>query len=61
MAIGFRSPVLTGEVANLGMFQLKLKEIDTETGKRTRRVVVFTHSYVFVSPATPLFMHANAP
>ena len=52
---------VTGEVANLGLFQLELSEIDTGTGKRTGRVVFFSNSYVFVSPATPLFRQLNVP
>jgi small-conductance mechanosensitive channel len=50
---------VTGEVANLGLFQLELSEIDSGTGKRTGRTVFFSNSYVFVSPATPLFRHLN--
>jgi hypothetical protein len=52
---------VTGEVANLGLFQLELSEIDAGTGKRTGRVVFFSNSYVFVSPATPLFRQVNVP
>ena len=52
---------VTGEVANIGLFQLELSEIDAGTGKRTGRVVFFSTSYVFVSPATPLFRQLNAP
>jgi small-conductance mechanosensitive channel len=52
---------VTGEVVNLGLFQLELSEIDSGTGKQTGRVVFFTNSYVFVSPATPLFRQLNVP
>ena len=52
---------VTGEVVSLGLFQLELSEIDSGTGKRTGRVVFFTNSYVFVSPATPLFRQLNVP
>jgi len=52
---------VSGEVANLGLFQLELSEIDAGTGKRTGRVVFFSNSYVFVSPATPLFRQLNVP
>jgi hypothetical protein len=46
---------VSGEVANLGLFQLELSEIDAGTEKRTGHVVFFSNSYVFVSPATSLF------
>jgi len=52
---------VSGEVINLGLFQLELSEIDAGTEKRTGRVVFFSNSYVFVSPATPLFRQLNAP
>ena len=52
---------VSGEVANLGLFQLELSEIDAGTEKRTGRVVFFSNSYVFVSPATPLFRQLNVP
>jgi hypothetical protein len=52
---------VTGEVTSLGVFQFELNEIDAATEKRTGRVVFFTNSYVFVSPATPLFRQLNAP
>jgi mechanosensitive ion channel-like protein len=52
---------VTGEVANIGLFQLELSEIDADTEKRTGRVVFFSNSYVFVSPATPLFRQLNVP
>lgn len=52
---------VSGEVANIGLFQLELSEIDAGTAKRTGRVVFFSNSYVFVSPATPLFRQLNVP
>jgi hypothetical protein len=52
---------VTGEVANIGLFQIELSEIDAGTEKRTGRVVFFSTSYVFVSPATPLFRQLNVP
>jgi hypothetical protein len=52
---------VAGEVTSLGLFQLELSEIDAATEMRTGRVVFFTNSYVFVSPATPLFRQLNAP
>jgi len=52
---------VTGEVVTLGLFQLELHEIDAATGTRTGRAVFFSNSYVFVSPATPLFRQLNGP
>jgi len=52
---------VTGEVVNLGLMQFELSEIDGATGQPTGRVVFFSNSYVFVSPATPLFRHLSAP
>lgn len=46
---------VTGEVINLSLMQFELDEIDPATDRRTGRVVFFSNSYVFVSPATPLF------
>ena len=46
---------VTGEVINLSLMQFELDEIDPATRQRTGRVVFFSNSYVFVSPATPLF------
>jgi len=52
---------VTGEVTNLGLMQFELSEINANTGERTGRVVFFANSYVFVSPATPLFRQLKAP
>jgi hypothetical protein len=52
---------VTGEVTNLGFLQFELAEIDSATGQRTGRVASFSTSYVFVSPATPLFRQFSAP
>jgi hypothetical protein len=52
---------VTGVVTNVWLMQLELSEIDTATGQRTGRVAFFSNSYVFVSPATPLFRQFNAP
>jgi hypothetical protein len=52
---------VTGEVTNLGFLQFELAEIDPATGQRTGRVASFSTSYVFVSPATPLFRQFSAP
>ena len=50
---------VTGEVTNLGLLQFQLSEIDPATGERTGREAFFSNSYVFVSPATPLFRQAS--
>jgi small-conductance mechanosensitive channel len=52
---------VTGEVTNIGLFQFELSEIEAGTERRTGRVVFFSNSYVFVSPATPLFRQLNVP
>jgi len=52
---------VTGEVTNIGLFQFELSEIDVANEKRTGRVVFFSNSYVFVSPATPLFRQLYVP
>ena len=52
---------VTGEVTNLGILQFDLSEIDMATGRRTGRLVSFSNSFVFVSPATPLFRQSSAP
>ena len=52
---------VTGEVTKLGILQFDLSEIDTATGRRTGRLASFSNSYVFVSPATPLFRQFSAP
>jgi hypothetical protein len=46
---------VTGELTKLGLLQFDLNEIDNTTGRHTGRVASFSNSYVFVSPATPLF------
>jgi hypothetical protein len=51
---------VTGEVTNLGLMQFELSEIDAASGQRTGRVAFFANSYVFVSPATPLFRQLTA-
>jgi hypothetical protein len=50
-----------GEVTRLGLMEFALNEIDAVSGQRTGRVVFFANSYVFVSPATPLFRQLSAP
>ena len=48
-----------GEVTNLGLMELALNEIDA-SGRPTGREVFFANSYVFVSPATPLFRQISS-
>ena len=50
-----------GDVTRLGLMEFALKEIDAASGEPTGRVVFFANSYVFVSPATPLFRQLSAP
>ena len=50
---------VTGEVRNLGLLQFELSEIDPATGQQTGRVVFLSNSYVFLSPATPLFRQVS--
>jgi small-conductance mechanosensitive channel len=49
-----------GEVARLGLIEFSLKETDV-AGRATGREVYFANSYVFVSPATPLFRQISSP
>jgi hypothetical protein len=46
---------VTGEVVDIGLMQFQLRELDTPGEKPTGRVVSFSNSFVFVSPATGLF------
>lgn len=48
-----------GEVTKLGLMEFALNEIDT-AGRASGREVHFANSYVFVSPATPLFRQIGA-
>jgi hypothetical protein len=50
---------VSGEVADIGLMQFQLSEIEAATEKRTGRSVLFSNSYVFVSPTTPLFRQRN--
>jgi len=50
---------VTGEVTNLGILQFDLSEVETSTGQRTGRVASFSNSFVFLSPAMPLFRAAQ--
>jgi small-conductance mechanosensitive channel len=45
---------VTGDVTEIGWIQFQVKEIDNNTQQPTGRVVTFSNSFVFVSPATGL-------
>jgi hypothetical protein len=49
-----------GEVTELGLMEFALNETDA-SGRATGREVHFANSYVFVSPATPLFRQIGTP
>jgi small-conductance mechanosensitive channel len=49
-----------GEVTELGLIEFALNETDA-AGRATGREVHFANSYVFLSPATPLFRQIGAP
>src|SRR5581483_10504486 len=49
-----------GEVTELGLIEFALNETDA-SGRATGREVHFANSYVFLSPATPLFRQIGAP
>jgi Mechanosensitive ion channel len=46
---------VAGEVVDIGLMQFQLKEFDSNGERPTGRVVSFSNSFVFVSPATGLF------
>ena len=52
---------VTGEVTEIGLVQFQLIEIDTTSQRPTGRVVSFSNSFVFVSPATGLFKLTRPP
>lgn len=56
MKIGDRVQIsgVTGDVSDIGWLQFQLREIDSGTRQPTGRVVTFSNSLVFVSPATGL-------
>lgn len=56
MKIGDRVQIsgVTGDVTDIGWLQFQLREIDSGTRQPTGRVVTFSNSFVFVSPATGL-------
>ena len=45
---------VTGDVTDIGWLQFQLREIDSGTQQPTGRVVTFSNSFVFLSPATGL-------
>ena len=45
---------VTGDVTEIGWLQFQLREIDKETRRPTGRVVTFSTSFIFLSPATGL-------
>ncbi len=45
---------MTGDVTDIGWLQFQLREIDSGTQQPTGRVVTFSNSFVFLSPATGL-------
>lgn len=49
-----------GEVTKIGLMEFALNELDA-SGTPTGRTVFFANSYVFVSPAIPLFRQVDAP
>jgi hypothetical protein len=49
-----------GEVMKLGLMEFALNETD-DAGRLTGREVYFANSYVFISPATPLFRQIGTP
>ncbi|HYZ83548.1 MAG TPA: hypothetical protein VE621_04075 [Bryobacteraceae bacterium] len=51
---------VTGDVFRLGLMQFELTEINTATEQPTGRLVFFSNSYVFLSPATPLYRQVRA-
>jgi small-conductance mechanosensitive channel len=57
MRIGDRVQIsgVTGEVVDIGLMQFQIQELDTPGEQPTGRVVAFSNSFVFVSPASGLF------
>jgi hypothetical protein len=52
---------VTGDVVEIGWMQFKLREFDSAGESPTGRVVSFSNSFVFLSPATGLFKRIDAP
>jgi small-conductance mechanosensitive channel len=52
--IGDRLSGVTGDVTDIGWLQFQLREIDKGTRQATGRLVTFSNSFVFVSPASAL-------
>jgi hypothetical protein len=57
MRIGDRVQIsgVSGEVVDIGLMQFQLQELDKASERPTGRIVSFSNSFVFVSPATGLF------
>lgn len=64
MRIGDRVEIsgVNGEVVDIGLMQFQLRELDSPSEQPTGRIVSFSNSFVFVSPATGLFegIHSSA-
>ena len=54
--IGYRVQIsgVTGDVTEIGWLQFRLRQIDEGTQKPTGRIVTFSNSFIFLSPATGL-------
>ncbi len=52
---------VTGEVVDIGLMQFQLRELDTAGEQPTGRLVSFSNSFVFVSPATGFFKSLPDP
>lgn len=50
-----------GEVVEIGLVQFRLRELGESGEAPTGRVVSFSNSFVFLSPATGLFKHGHVP
>ncbi len=51
---------VTGDVIDVGLLQFQLREVDQDNEQLTGNVATFSHSFVFVSPATGLFKFSSA-
>jgi hypothetical protein len=48
-----------GEVIEIGLMQFRLREVGELENSSTGRIVSFSNSFIFVSPATGLFKHGD--
>jgi small-conductance mechanosensitive channel len=46
---------VSGEVVEIGLMQFRLRELDSPGDQPTGRVVSFSNSFLFLTPATGLF------